>query len=337
MGGFDPAAYDHSGDDRVSKLERLVEKLVEKIDNNPRAEQDSLRWEKEMETRREERERDRERREEERERLREDRERDREARVDATRLAADAAKAQSDAARAVAVAQAEATKEVAKLQADAMKINATASVDAAREMAKAQADNSKQLVSILLQKTDSGSEFDRSLDRALKISGMLGGEKSEIERALSIGREMIPTLTQGVADIVNTYRGNAPGQGNGGAPALGAEETQKAIPVFGALLKMCAAGAPPDRVPFALAVACETSGADLPKIRDLIVAAGADGISAWIDSMGPKVTSEEMKARLADAKALVTSAEGRAWIQAAQQALRDSMVKQVAGPAAPGK
>jgi hypothetical protein len=151
-----------------------------------------------------------------------------------------------------------------------------------------------------------------------------------------MAKDLIPTFTQGVGDVINIYRGGpGPGNGNGAPGGMTLDEQQKLIPVLGTVLKMCHEQTPVERVPFALAVACETAGVDYKKVKDALLAGGPDLFASWLDRMAAKVTSEERKAQIADAKELVLSEQGRAWITAMQAELRAAGRKQVTAQAQP--
>lgn len=307
-GGFQQ--YDHSRDGEGGPLADMMKKLLEKMDQ-PKQDpfQGFLAMQAHaLEERRLTYEMERDAREAKRQEERDE------------RIAA--AKANADAV----IAQANAQKEIAALNAAAMKENAQAAVNSAKEMATMQAANQKLIFDVLLKKTDEGASFDKMFERSLAIADVMMGKKSDIAETAEVVKDVVkeglPAVTQAISSVVATARG--------AAPADIPEET-KMIGIFGTLLDCCDSGIPPARMPLIILTMCKSNAVDPKRVRDLIIMGGVDTFTKWIDDSA-KDKSPEIKQKLENAKGVITSDRGRAWIAEVQKELKETQ-KQPALPA----
>lgn len=239
---FNPAAYDHAlqapVDPRVEKLEKVVEKLLDRLERPPvdvsaeaaaRREEDRIRREDEWR-------RDQARRDEEWKR------RDEEWKREERRLSAESAARQRDEERRRedAKAAAAAATEAARAQAEAMKESARLTAEAAKETAKLQAESNKSLFALMLQKTDSNAGVQQTLDLGLRIAEMAGGGRDGSDNVAgqiaSAVQTAMPAVAGAVRDSVMAYKGFPAQGGPAYQPtqgALPAPEQQQQVPAQG--------------------------------------------------------------------------------------------------------
>lgn len=227
VGGYNPGMYDHSVDkEEESEIKELKRELDElRRDKNKKDPMDAFMAM--MGAQLEERKLQFAADQAKWEREKSEREAERRAQAQA---AIDAAKATAEAAKETARIQADAAKETARLQAEAAKANNGSANEVTKQMLVMQGEHTKQLVTILTQKQESGG-LTGLLEQHALIQDTFGGKGSDnaaVQVAEAV-KQALPPVLDSIKDVVVTWRaGNvAPALPGQPAPASGAQQGQQ--------------------------------------------------------------------------------------------------------------
>lgn len=353
--GFGAAAamtagmYDHSGDDRLSRLEKMFEKLVEggPTKADPRLE----RLERLLEEKKGndafatmmanqmtiannaavESQKQREHEYKMADLTAKADEAERKARIAAD---AEAFKKTRELEIEAIKAKADADKHSATKSAEAAEANAKAMIASNERIAQIQADANKQVLAAMSSARADANPID-TLTKGMEIAGNLMGGKStaaEITTAISGAAErMIPAM----ADAYVAVRTNNPGAP--GAPGVGGSSDDEMVGRFVTLIvTLYHKGTPPAEVPRYIGASCIVSGFDAAKLEPMLAMGTPTVIGAFLEDAAAKAQDENYKKKLLDAKAALTSAEGKLWFQGVRSAFAQARKGTVtAAPAAP--
>ena len=342
--GIAPGMYDHSGDDRLSRLEQLVQKMAdgggksdyEKIERlfaekkgndalaSMMANQITMANNAAIQA---QAARDHEfRMLQERVKV-EEADRKAKAAVDAT-AATEIKKLELEAIKT----KAEADKEVAKENAKTAQANSTAMLASQERIAKIQADANAQVLQAMTGASDKRDPVEL-LTRGMEIAAAAAGGKSaaaEITTAVAGAAErMIPAVADAVVAIKTQ---NAQGGGGGGGSPADDDMVGR---VVGLIAMLHSKGTPPIEVPKFIGSACFVSGFDATKLDPFITIGTPAAISAYLEMAASKATDEVNRKKMLDAKEVLSSESGKKWFAEVRQAFLAARGKGAAPPPPP--
>lgn len=200
---YDPGAYDHSGDDRISRLEKLVEQALQKKEEKSENSATNMMMTmmvKSMEDAKAAREHEF--------RMAQLRQGEEEKKANARAVAeAEAVKAKAASDLAIAQAKAAADQAIAAENAKAVQANATAAIQNAKEIATIQSQASQQVITAI---TNANKNNDASLlmkGIELARDAFAPGEKSTAAEVAEAIKDTVPTVATTVRDTVLGAKG----------------------------------------------------------------------------------------------------------------------------------